>query len=92
MKIRQCGFRLRRIIDFAQFGMKIQILLAVVVEKLHVQLQWPQILSRFSPFRKESANVNVRVTLIGSIGSNHAKIMQESVNALLVSFTKFDEP
>ncbi len=41
---------------------------------------------------KETADVNVRVTLIGSISSNHAKRMQESANALLVSFTKFDEP
>jgi hypothetical protein len=45
---------------------------------------------RFSPFRKESAYVNVIVTLF-SISSNHAKIMQVNANALLVGFTKFDK-
>jgi hypothetical protein len=41
-------------------------------------------------FRKESANVNVSITLDSS-SSNHAKIMQVKAKALLVSFTKFDK-
>jgi hypothetical protein len=61
---------------------------AAVIEKLLLSL--PANIS-CSPCRKESANVNVRVTL-GSISSNHAKIMQIKAKALLVCFTKFDKP
>jgi hypothetical protein len=63
---------------------------AVVIEKMHNHFHCPQMFFSCGPFRKESANVNMSVTL-GSNSSNHAKIMQVNAKALLVSFTKFDK-